>query len=114
MTSTSYPSATSLWRSGLRLISCCDIEDCAVLDLDCPAFDQRAFTLVAVSIPVRDCEQDVLARWRIRERQLDDVRKRQYLLRHLVFAAVHDDRELLAVTLSFLLLCVIHMSSPNW
>src|ERR1019366_4954399 len=58
-TEISYPSSRRRFSEGLRLISCCDIEDHALLDLHGRSCAKRPLGFVAVATPAGDREDPV-------------------------------------------------------
>src|SRR5687767_9381153 len=88
----SYPSRRSCWRSSLRLIGCCDIEDHAVLDLDWRLPGEEApFGLAPMPLVVGHCEDPVGAAGRVVEGQPDDLLEGELRLLDGFGSCVHDD-----------------------
>src|ERR1035438_10404864 len=71
--SRSYPSFCNRFRSGLRLISWCDIEDHPLLYLDLASRHQTAHRIGVRAVFVADSEQNVRSRGRRRERQCHEL-----------------------------------------
>src|SRR5258708_35604237 len=99
MISTSYPSFTKRWRSSLRAISGCDIEDHAILDLDGVTFRQGALRLVALAVAIGDREAGIFSGRQRQRRERDDFRIADLILGPGLRPAVDDDGHLMAVTL---------------
>src|SRR5882672_7155687 len=80
--SRSYPSSRSFFRSALRLIGRCDIEDHPVSDLDLAALLQGALGVGRRAVFIRDRVKNVVACRRRRVRKLHDLVKRNRLCRN--------------------------------
>src|SRR5260370_15849782 len=90
----SKPSALRCLRSALRLISCCDIEDHSILDLDTFAGDKRAFWLIAFASTIRDSDDYIWTSRRIViEGKSDNFVERQFSCCDKFAFAIHDNRE---------------------
>src|SRR3546814_20247017 len=92
-TATSKPSSCSRKRSGLRLISCCDMERHPLDHVNRLARKQRALRARRRAFAVADGEADLRSRRRLRERQGDEFLETDGAGADNILADVHQDMD---------------------
>src|SRR3546814_5998223 len=90
-TATSKPSSCSRKRSGLRLISCCDMERHPLDHVNRLARQQRALRARRRAFAVADGEADLRSRRRLREGKGDEFLEPDVAGAATMLAAVHQE-----------------------
>src|SRR3546814_3152073 len=92
-TATSKPSSCSRKRSGLRLISCCDMERHPLDHVNRLARQQRALRARRRAFAVADGEADLRSRRRLREGKGDEFLETDGAGADNMLAGVHQDMD---------------------